>query len=150
VGAVLIGAAGFGLSRFARRLTQAPLVRGGEAVVIAFLSALLFAGSVRAGWLVPLAPLVAGGLAASVQGRATTAWPIAVVSTVLFGVAFAAVDPLALIPRLAALGLGILGVAYAIGRWTDLHAEAADAPPNLLTYGSLAVGFVLVYWRPTF
>jgi hypothetical protein len=92
---------------------------------------------------------VAGGLAASVHERAATASPSAVVlTTAVFALAFAAVDPLALVPRLAALALGILGTAYAIGRWTDTHTEAASAPPNLVTYGSLAAGFVLVYWRP--
>jgi hypothetical protein len=57
------------------------------------------------------------------------------------------VDPLAAVPSIVALALGILGAAYAIGRWTDIHL-AADRPPSLILYGSLAAGFALVYWRP--
>jgi hypothetical protein len=149
LGAALFGAAGYGLSRVARKLLRAPLVQGAEVVAIALTSALLLASTYRAGWLVPLAPLAAGGLAATVVGRGGSAWFAAVATTGVFGLGLAAVDPLTLIPRLAALALGILGAAYAIGRWTDLHV-AADTPPDLLMYGSLAAGFVLVYWRPTF
>jgi hypothetical protein len=96
-------------------------------------------------WLVPLAPLTAGALGGIVVGRGRLAWLVVVGSTAVFGLAGTE-----WMPKLAALGLGILGAAYAIGRWTDVHATAADAPPDLLMYGSLAAGFVLVYRRPTF
>ena len=143
---VVLGAAGYGLSRIARRLPPRSLVLAAEVVAIALTSALLLASTDHGGWLVPLAPLAAGALAATVVGRQASA---VVATTVAFVLTLAAVAPLALIPNVAAVSLGILGATYAIGRWTDLHAAAAT-PPDLLMYGSLAAGFVLVYWRPAF
>jgi hypothetical protein len=150
VAAVVVGATGYGLSRLARRLPRASFVLAAELVAIALTSALLLAGTFRDAWPVPLAPLAAGALAATLVSRGASAWLAAAGTTAVFGLTLAAVDPLALIPRLAALALGILGTAYAIGRWTDVHAAAADTPPDLVMYASLAAGFVLVYWRPTF
>jgi hypothetical protein len=149
LGAVVVGATGYGLSRIVRRLPRTLFLLAAEVVAIALTSALLLAGTYSAAWPVPLAPLAAGALAAIVVSRGVSAWLATSATTAVFGLTLAAVDPLALIPRLAALALGILGTAYAIGRWTDIHAAAADAPPDLVMYGSLAAGFVLVYWRPT-
>jgi len=141
---VVLGAAGYGLSRMTRKLPRRSPLAAAEVVAIALTSALLLASTDRGGWLVPLAPLAAGGLAATVVGRQASA---VVATTAVFVLTLAAVAPLALIPNVAAVSLGILGATYAIGRWTDLHVAAAT-PPDLLMYGALAAGFVLVYWRP--
>jgi hypothetical protein len=126
-------------------------VLGCEVTAIAITSALLFASTLHGAWLVPLAPVAAGGLAAMLVGSfdklrmsGFSAWPIAVASTLVFALTSLAVDAL-LIPGLVALALGILGATYAVGRWTAVH-PAADRPPDLVLYGSLAAGFALIYF----
>jgi hypothetical protein len=45
---------------------------------------------------------------------------------------------------------GVIGMlTYSIGRWLDIHPVAAQRP-DLLVYASLAAGFLLVWWRPSF
>jgi hypothetical protein len=45
----------------------------------------------------------------------------------------------------AVLLLSILGSAYCIGRWLDVHPVAAQRP-DIFVLGSLAAGFALVYF----
>lgn len=142
--AAATGLAGYTASRAARRLRglRAPAL---EVVGLGAAGALVPATAHHLGALLVLVPAATAGVAATVLESIPR--PAAVLSCLLATATFALVFALSRsLPGLATawLLLGTAALAYAVGRWSDLHPAAARRPQPLLWAG-LAGGFLLVY-----
>lgn len=143
VATAAVGLAGYALSRPARRVRSARTLTY-EVIGLGAGAALIPASVHHFGFLLVLVPAAVAGVSATVLEEVPH--PVAVLAGLLATLAFAATFVAA---RWAALGLAelLLGIgvlAYALGRWTDLH-PAATARPRPLLWVSLACGFVLAY-----
>lgn len=136
--------AGYGLSRLGRRL-RSPRARALEVIGLGAAAALIPAGTRHLTLLLVLVPAAMAGVAATLLESVER--PAAVLAGLLATAAFAAVFALCrALPDLglAELTLGAAALAYAVGRWTDLHPASA-ARPSILLWGALAAGFLLAY-----
>jgi hypothetical protein len=138
-----VGIAGYALSRPARKV-RSPRGHTYEVIGIGAGAALIPASIGHLGFLLVLVPAAVAGTAATLLEEVPR--PVAVLAGLLATLAFAVTFALA---RLLPLGvvelmLGVGVLAYALGRWTDLH-PASTAKPTLLLWLSLACGFVLAY-----
>lgn len=136
--------AGYGLSRLARRV-RSPRSLVLEVVALGAAAALVPASLQHLTVLLVLVPAAVAGLAATLLEEVER--PAAVLAGLLATAAFAAV--FALCRAVPALGLpevvaGSAALAYAVGRWTDLH-PASVARPGVLLWVALAAGFLLGY-----
>jgi type IV secretory pathway TrbD component len=107
-------------------------------------AALIPASIVHIGFLLVLVPAAVAGTAATLLEEVPR--PVAILAGLLATAAFAVTFAVARwlqfgVPELL---LGVAVLAYALGRWTDLHPASA-ARPTLLLWLSLACGFVLAY-----
>jgi type IV secretory pathway TrbD component len=138
-----VGLAGYGLSRRARRIRSHRALTY-EVIAMGAGAALIPASIVHIGFLLVLVPAAVAGTAATMLEEVPR--PVAILAGLLATAAFAVTFAMA---RLLQFGvpellLGVAVLAYALGRWTDLHPASA-ARPTLLLWLSLACGFVLAY-----
>lgn len=144
IAAAAFGIAGYSLSRFGRRLRSARAAAL-EVVAIGAAVALVPASVHHLTLLVVLVPAAAAGVAATLLEDVER--PVAVLAGLLATAAFALVFAASrALPSLglAELLLGTTALAYAVGRWTDLHPASGERPSLLLGAG-LVFGFLLVY-----
>ncbi len=138
-----VGVAGYGLSRPARRI-RSPRAHAYEVVAMGAGAALIPAAVVHVGFLLVLVPAAVAGTAATLLEEVPRPGAVlaGLLATVAFVVTFALARwvPFGVVELL--LGVGVL--AYAVGRWTDLHPASAARPTPLL-WASLACGFILTY-----
>jgi type IV secretory pathway TrbD component len=143
VATAAVGIVGYGLSRPARRF-RSPRALTYEVIALGAGAALIPAAVVHLGFLLVLVPAAVAGTAATLLEEVPR--PVAVLAgllaTVAFAVTFAIARWLPFGVTELLLGVGVL--AYAVGRWTDLH-PASTAKPSPLLWVSLACGFVLAY-----
>jgi len=136
--------AGYALSRLGRRI-RTPRALVLEVVAIGAAAALVPASVQHLTLLLVLVPGAAAGVAATLLEDVPR--PAAVLAGLLATLMFAAVFAACrFVPGLglAQLLLGSAGLAYAVGRWTDLH-PASVAKPGILLWVTLAGGFLLGY-----
>jgi type IV secretory pathway TrbD component len=143
VATAAVGLAGYGLSRRARRLRSHRALTC-EVIAMGAGAALIPASIVHIGFLLVLVPAAVAGTAATLLEEVPR--PVAILAGLLATAAFAVTFAVARwlqfgVPELL---LGVAVLAYALGRWTDLHPASA-ARPTLLLWLSLACGFVLAY-----
>lgn len=136
--------AGYGLSRLARRV-RSPRALVLEVVALGAAAALVPASLQHLTLLLVLVPAAVAGVAATLLEEVERA--AAVLAGLLATAAFAAV--FALCRAVPALGLpevvvGSAALAYAVGRWTDLHPVSVSRP-GVLLWVALAGGFLLGY-----
>jgi len=138
-----VGLAGYALSRPARRIRSArPLTY--EVIGLGAGAALIPASTYHLGFILVLVPAAVAGVAATLLEEIPRSVAVlaGLLATAAFAITFVAAHWLALgVPELL---LGIAILAYALGRWTDLHPASAARPKPLL-WVSLACGFVLTY-----
>lgn len=136
--------AGYGLSRLGRRLRSLRALVF-EVIGLGAAAALIPASTRHLTLLLVLVPAAMAGVAATLlEGVPRQAAVLAgLLATAAFVVVFAICRSLSEL-GLAELVLGAAGLAYAVGRWTDLHPASA-AKPSLLLWGALAGGFLLAY-----
>lgn len=135
---------GYLLSRLGRRL-RTPRAAVLEVVGMGAAAALVPASVGHLTLLLVLVPAAVAGVAATLLEEVPR--PAAVLAGLLATAAFAAVFAIChAVPFLALpqLMLGSAALAYALGRWTDLH-PASVSRPSVLLWVSLAAGFLLVY-----
>jgi len=139
----VVGLAGYALSRSARRLRSAR-AHTFEVIAIGAGAALIPASVVHIGFLLVLVPAAVAGTAATLLEDVPR--PVAVLAAMLATVAFAVTCALARwIPfGVAGLLVGVGILAYAVGRWTDLHPMSTARPTPLL-WAALACGFILTH-----
>lgn len=136
--------AGYALSRYARRL-RSPRALVLEVVGLGGAAALVPASVQHLTLLLVLVPAAVAGVAASLLEEVER--PAAVLAGLLATATFAAVFALCrAVPELGLVQLlaGSAALAYAVGRWTDLH-PASVARPSVLLWVALAGGFLLGY-----
>ncbi len=143
VATAAVGLAGYALSRTARRI-RSPRSHTYEVIGLGAGAALIPASVHHIGFLLVLVPATVAGVSATLLEEVPR--PVAVLAGLLATLAFAVTFVVA---RWATIGLpellvGIAALAYALGRWTDLHPASAARPKPLL-WASLACGFVLTY-----
>ncbi|HKF75950.1 MAG TPA: hypothetical protein VKF59_07390 [Candidatus Dormibacteraeota bacterium] len=136
--------AGYGLSRLARRV-RSPRALVLEVVALGAAAALVPASLQHLTLLLVLVPAAVAGVAATLLEEVER--PASVLAGLLATAAFAAV--FVLCRAVPALGLpqlvvGSAGLAYAVGRWTDLHPVSVSRP-GVLLWVALAGGFLLGY-----
>ena len=136
--------AGYALSRVARRI-RSPRGLAAEVVGLGAAAALVPASLQHLTLLLVLVPAAVAGVAATLLEEVER--PAAVMAGLLATAAFAAL--FALCRAFPSLGLpelvvGSAALAYAIGRWTDLHPVSVGRP-GVLLWVSLAGGFLLGY-----
>ena len=138
-----IGIAGYALSRPARKI-RSPRAHVYEVIAVAAGAALIPSAVVHLGFILVLVPAAVAATAATLLEEVPR--PVAVLAGLLATLAFAATFAVArLLPfGVVELILGVGALAYAVGRWTDLH-PASTAKPTPLLWLSLACGFVLAY-----
>ena len=144
VATAVVGLAGYALSRAARRI-RSPRALTFEVIGLGAGAALIPASTHHLGFLVVLVPGAMAGAAATLLEEVPR--PVAVLAGLLGTLAFAVVFLAA--RWLTSLGvfellLGTAVLAYALGRWTDLHPASVVRPSPLL-WASLACGFMLTY-----
>jgi len=139
-----VGIGGYALSRFGRRFRE-PRPLAYEVLALSAVAALVPASLHHLSFLLVLVPGAVAGVAVTLLEE--TPRPVAVLvgllGTLLFGVVFLAARALPVL-GLPELLLGTAGIAYALGRWTDLHPASLQRPGPLL-WAALACGFVLAY-----
>lgn len=136
--------AGYALSRLSRRL-RSPRALVLEVVGLGAAAALVPASVQHLTLLLVLVPAAVAGVAATLLEDVER--PAAVLAGLLATAAFAAVFALCrAVPAagLAQLVAGSSTLAYAVGRWTDLH-PASVARPTVLLWVALVAGFLLGY-----
>jgi hypothetical protein len=144
VATAAVGIGGYALSRAGRRLQQ-PRQLAFEVLLLSAAGALVPASLHHLSFLLVLVPGAMAGVAATLLEE--TARPVAVLAGLLGTGVFVAVFVLArALPGLGLveLLLGTAGIAYALGRWTDLHPASLQRPSPLL-WAALACGFALAY-----
>lgn len=136
--------AGYALSRLGRRL-RSPRAAVAEVAALGAAAALVPASAQHLSLLLVLVPAAVAGVAATLLEDVER--PVAVLAGLLatfgFVVVFAvcrAVPELALVQ----LVLGSAALAYALGRWTDLH-PASLARPGILLWVALVGSFIATY-----
>jgi len=135
---------GYALSRMGRRL-RSRRAQVLEVVAMGGSAALIPASVEHLSVLPLLVPAAVAGVAATLLEEVER--PAAVLAGLLASAAFAAVFALCrAVPALslAQLVLGSAGLAYALGRWTDLH-PASVSRPGILLWVAMAAGFLAVY-----
>jgi hypothetical protein len=135
---------GYALSRLGRRL-RSPRALVLEVIGLGAAAALVPASAQHLAFLLVLAPAAMAGVAATLLEDVPR--PAAVLAGLLATLALAAVFAICrAVPGLglAQLMLGSAALAYALGRWTDLH-PASVRQAGALLWVALAGGFLLVY-----
>jgi hypothetical protein len=142
--AAAAGLAGYAASRAARRL-RGPRALVAEVAGLAALVAPVPATAHHLTSMLVLVPAAAAAVAAAVLEEQPR--PVAVLAgllgTATFALGFGTSRALAG-SAIAWLLAGTTALAYAVGRWTDLHPASSRRPGPLLWVG-LACGFLLVY-----
>jgi hypothetical protein len=143
VATAAVGVAGYGLSRKGRRI-RSPRGHALEVIAMGAGAALIPASVVHVGFMLVLVPAAVAGTAATLLEEVPR--PGAILAGLLATVAFVVTFAVArLVPfGVVELLLGVGVVAYAVGRWTDLHPASAARPTPLL-WAALACGFILTY-----
>jgi hypothetical protein len=139
-----VGIGGYALSRLGRTLRR-PRQLTFEVLGMSAAAALVPASLHHLSFLLVLVPGAVAGVAATLLEEVSR--PVAVLAGLLGTLVFVAVFlgarafPVLGLPELL---LGTAGLAYALGRWTDLHPASMQRPGPLL-WAALACGFVLAY-----
>jgi hypothetical protein len=139
-----LGLAGYLLSRPARRL-RSPRALTAEAVAVGGVAALLPATTGHLAFVVLLVPLAAAGVIATLLEELER--PSVVLAGLLATAAFLLLFTVGrAVPALGLpyLVLGVAGLAFMVGRWTDLH-PASISRPSLPLWVSMAGGFLATY-----
>ena len=143
IATAVVGLAGYALSRPARRI-RSPRSLTFEVIGLGAGAALIPASTYHLGFILVLVPAAVAGVAATLLEEIPR--PVAVLAGLLatagFAITFVVAHWIGLgIPELL---LGIAVLAYALGRWTDLH-PASVARPKPILWAALACGFALAY-----
>ena len=144
IGTAAIGIVGYGLARKARQIRSARSLSY-EVIALGVGAALIPAATYNVTLLLVLVPGALAGVSATLLEEVPR--PVVVLTGLLATIAFVVTFIVAhwlSFGSVAELLIGIAVVAYAIGRWTDLHPASVTRPTPLL-WASLACGFVLVF-----